>query len=200
MLNQTIDFNSAEGIKLMRNLYAFSWGIFRRRFQTDVNSKGKSFKDYVHDAIEKHLRQEDRFDPDKSPIEFHLKFNVILGAISNDFKHHVKTRFVESREKMDSGSNFTRGRLEELEPTLDNVTPDLIDYDRKLIFDTIEKRISGDDQVERIYLAVCHGNFEFSDRSEICEEFDLTLDQFNNAKRRLLTVVRHVIRELKLER
>jgi len=86
--------------------------------------------------------------------------------------------------------------VEEMEAVDDTVT--FSEHDQKLIFTEIENEIAGDDVVERIYLAVAHDKFNLSDRSEICEECEITPSDFDNGRKRFVTILRRVFRKLGL--
>ena len=81
-----VNFESPEGKALLRSLNVYSYELFRRVYKQEVNERGKSFSDYVYDAIEKHLRGEDNYDPTRSTLDYHLKKNVIRQAIYNDIE------------------------------------------------------------------------------------------------------------------
>lgn len=194
-----VDFNTPVGKQLLQNLFAYSRGLYRKLYRGEVNEKGKSFKDYVYQAIDLHLRGKDNYDPEKAPLEYHLKFHVIKRELHNDLPAHVKKEYRE-------GINVDPDELEmvhiipepaeEKEPVGDEIN--FTEYDRKLIFTEIEKEVNGDDVVERIYLAVAHDKFNLSDRSEICEEFDITPSDFDNGKRRFVTILKRVFKKLQL--
>jgi len=54
-----IDFEKEENKQLLKNLFAYSRGLYNQLYKDDRNWKGKGFEDYVHDAIVKHLLDED---------------------------------------------------------------------------------------------------------------------------------------------
>ena len=182
------------------NLYAYSRGLYKKLYKGEVNEKGKSYKDYVYQAIDLHLRKKDNYDPDKAPLEYHLKFHVIKRELYNDLPAHVKKEYRESIKKVDQDKlemmHIIPEPAEEIEPT--EAIVDFTDHDRNLIFTEIEKEINGDDVVERIYLAVAHDKFNLSDRSEICEECDITPSDFDNARRRFVTILKRVFKKLGL--
>jgi hypothetical protein len=48
-----VNFESPEGKALLRSLHVYSYELFRRVYKQEVNERGKSFSDYVYDAIVK---------------------------------------------------------------------------------------------------------------------------------------------------
>ncbi len=151
-----VDFNSPVGKQLLMNLYAYSRGLYKKLYKGEVNEKGKSYKDYVYQAIDLHLREKDNYDPHKAPLEYHLKFHVIKRELYNDLPAHVKKEYRESIKNVDPDKlemmHIVPEPAEEIEPM--EATFDFTDHDRHLIFTEIEKEIMGDDIVERIYLAI----------------------------------------------
>ncbi|MBL7871168.1 MAG: hypothetical protein JNM78_06120 [Cyclobacteriaceae bacterium] len=195
-----VDFNSPIGKQLLKNLYAYSRGLYSELYRAEVNEKGKSYTDYVHQALDMHLRGKDNYDPNQAPLEYHLKFHVIKRELHNDLPTHVKKAYRE-RIKIVDPDKFEMVHIipepaKEKEPAEDIL--DFTEHDQKLIFSEIEKEINGDDIVERIYLAVAHDKFNLSDRAEICKECDITHSDFDNGKRRFITILKRVFKKLQL--
>ena len=198
-MENVIDFNSSEALELIHNLHAFSWELFHRLYKTEVNERGKSFTDYVQDAIEKHLNGNDNYDPSKSPLEYHLKFHLIRQAMFNDLPQHAKKRHKEDKSLLQE-SNLSPKPTRAPEPSTVVQLSEVVGYDEPLILNEIQKAINNDDEVERIYLAVCEDSFELSDRIGICKAYDLSYDQFKNARRRLDTAVGNVLKKLGIDK
>lgn len=192
MTSPPFDFSSPQGIIVLRSLYSFSDGLFRRLFKTEVNSKGKSAKDYVNDALVKHLLGKDKYDPARGPLDHHLKKNVIMQAQFNDLRKHLKNK-MESIS-VDGGLGEDEALVLD-EYRLGKTVPALEESDMKVIFSTIEESIKDDPVVEGIYLAVFYDIYEISDRKEICQACNLQENEFDNGKRRLKTVLNSVYRK-----
>jgi hypothetical protein len=195
-----VDFNTLVGKQLLKNLSAYSRGLFNKLYKGEVNGMGKSYKDYVYQALEMHLRGKDNFDPDKAPLEYHLKFHVIKRELYNDLPAHVKKDYQERIKNVDPEKlemmHIIPEQTEEKEPVEDILN--FTEHDQRLIFTEIEKEINDDDVVEKIYLAVAHDKFTLSDRAEICGEFDISLSHFDNGKRRFVTILKRVFKRLQL--
>lgn len=196
------DFDSDKGKQVLKNLYAFSFDLFKKMYRKEVNERGKSFRDYVHEAIERHLRGKDPHDPTRSPLEYHLKFHVIRRLLYNDLSPAAKREYLRAKNS-DAEVEEMLQRISM--PTLpgEPSVPEpsilgLSDYDRELLFKEIEKQIDGDDVVERIYLAVAHEKFNLSDREEICQECRMSHKDFDNGRRRFLTILKRVFNQLQL--
>lgn len=200
----TVDFNSPEGKQLLKNLYAFSRGVYNKLYKKEVNERGKGFMDYVHDALDKHLRGADGYDPSKSPLEYHLKFHVIKQTLFNDLPEDVKR---ENQAKRKSEVDIALHEMSHITPepkiAQESTVAEIIglvlsEHDRNLLFTEIEKLIDGDDVVERIYLAVAHERFKISDREEICNECNMSTKDFDNGKRRFVTILTKAFKKLDL--
>lgn len=193
-----LDLEKPENEKLLANLYAYSRGLYNRFYNTEVNHEGKSFKDYVHDAIEKHLRGKDKFDASRGTLNFHLKMNVIRRDIVNDLPLEVRKAYQKRKEATPEEEEMIH-IIQEVQAYIDpedlpSVDFALESFDNARIFKAIEDEIN-DDVVERIYLAVVQDKYQFNEREEICTEYDMSTADFDNGKRRLLTIVRRVFKK-----
>lgn len=195
MAGEPLDFSSPAGRELIRNLYAFSLALFQKLYKTEVNERGKSFKDYVHDAIEKHLLQQDHYDPAKSPLEYHLKYHLIRRAIYNDLPPGVK----KLRKEANTGSAQDSHLIPQRQRTQEEITLTEVGYDQGLILSEVERQVNGDVVLESIYLAVCEDTFDFSDRQEICKAYGIAPDEFDKGIKRFRTVLKRVFQGLKIK-
>lgn len=85
-----IDFGKEENRQLLKNLYAYAHRLYSQLYKDDPNWKGKSFEDYVNDAVLKHLDDEDNYDAKKGRLEYHLKYHLIRQSLTNDLPPAVK--------------------------------------------------------------------------------------------------------------
>ncbi len=194
----TVDFNSPAGEQLLINLYAYSRGLFRQVHDAEVNSKGKSYDDYVDDAVENHLTGADKYDPSRGPVEYFLKFLVIKRNIINDLPFAVRAEYQKSKTLKDGEAEMQRKTPVPLETPELTEEFDFLEYDRELLYNEIEKEINGDDVVERIYLAVAHDKYHISDRQELCKDFDIASNDFDNGRRRFVTILKRVFKRIGL--
>lgn len=195
-----INLEQEELKKLLRNLYAYSRGYYSKLYQVDPNWKGKGFKDYVHDALEKYLGGNDNFDSKRGPLEYHLKYHLIKQAITNDLPPDVRKAYAEYRKKtqdeLEMGQQKTSVDPAHIDPDeLSIVSLVVNNMDSEDLLKQIESEINGDTAMEQIYLAVVYDKYEFSERAEICRDFDLSLNDFDNGKRRLMTILRRVFKK-----
>lgn len=198
-----IDFGSEENKRLLKRLFAYALDLFKQLYKTDPNWKGKSFKDYVIDAIVRHLADEDHFDPKKSPLEYHLKYHVIRRALTNDLPPAVKKEYRQSRKETSEDLEMrSRSPIEypEVNPDeIGEVSLFINQIENQVLFKEIETEINGDSIVEQIYLAVIYDKYNFSDRAEICADFNISAGDFDNGRRRLITILKRVFKNLNIK-
>lgn len=199
-----IDFGKEENKQLLSRLYAFARGLYNQLYKDDPNWKGKGFKDYVYDAILKHLEGKDNYDPNKGRLEYHLKHHVIKQALTNDLPPHVKKAYAVHRKMNDEEKSMSQ-QTTVVEPA--PIDPDdlaivsiaINDIESGELLSEIESEINGDTIVEQIYLAIVYDKYQFSDRKEICHDFDISVDDFANGKRRLITILKRVFKKLDIK-
>jgi hypothetical protein len=203
MVTNHIDFDSSEWRVLVRNLYAYTTVHFKRLYKRETNERGKSIHDYVSEAIEKHINGEDKFDQNRSTLEYyskleyHLKKNIIRRSLYNDLLPHAKREYADEKKEDAIDINLIPIRSKPSEPS--TAPMGLGTYDTELLFDEIGKRASGDHVVEQIALAIWLGGFELSSRSAICNEYNLEQTEFDKGKMRLMTILGHVFKNLNWE-
>ncbi len=193
MVTNHIDFDSPEGKTLIRNLYAYASVHFKRLYRGEMNERGKGIHEYVADALEKHLLGQDNYDPARSPLEYHLMYNVIRQSIYNDLPPHAKrTRAGKNDEAVDTNLVPISKK-----PTAPSVAPaGLGSHDVDLLFKKVGERSGGDHVVEQIVLAIWLGGFELSNRTAICKEYNLTQAEFDKGKKRFMTILGHAFKGL----
>lgn len=196
------DFEKEENRRLLAKLYAYARGLFGKLNKTDTSWRGNGFRDYVHDAILKHINGEDNYDPNKGPLEYHLKYNVIRQAITNDVDPSVKKEYAEWRKKtLQEREMNQKTAIAEVAITPDEIgmqTMIINNVDNDQLFKEIEAEMK-DEVVKLIYLAVVQDKYHFSERAEICEDFDISNEDFDKGKRRLLTILRRVFKKLNIK-
>lgn len=194
-----LDLEKPENRKLLVSLYAFSRGLYKKLYNKEINEVGKGFQDYVHDAIEKHLRGEDNFDVSRGKLNFHLKYNVIRQMLVNDLPLEVRKAY-QKRKKSEPEDEEMIHIIQEVQAYIDPDDLPSVDFGldnmySAAIFKAIEDGIKEDEIAQRIYLAVVQDKYQFSEREEICTDYELEKSDFDNGKRRLLTVVRRVFKK-----
>lgn len=194
--NTTIDW---EEVILKLQSFTRSWvngkGWFRGG-KTTTFIKGKEIEDYVFGAIEKYLRNPEKYAPSKGSLLDYLKYNLIRSMVSNDLvsaeNQTSKNVFSIADEKEqleeDSGSY-----LDSILPHAEVYFDQEIDY--KEIMSSIENEVKGDNIAEEIFLGVYCYNLK---RREVIEEFKMTENDFDNGMRRLKTILSNTAKKYDL--
>ena len=174
-------------------LYAYTKWLLKNKYwfsgkKTSFFLKGKEAHDYVSEAIERYLRNPEKFDKSRGNLVNYLKLNLIRSMVSNDFESYenknVQNILGSNPFKYeDNNSNY----LDSILPHLDEYFDEQLDYDK--IMTLIEKEIKDDGIVEEIFIGICCEGLK---RSEIIEEFGMSENDYDNGYRRLRTIMNKV--------
>jgi len=161
-------------------------GWFRGE-KTSTFLKGKEIDDYVYGAIEKYLRNPEKFDSQKGTLILYLKYNLIRSLVVNDLvSAENKTSkdvfgIADTREDDENGvGSYLDATLPHAEVFFDQ------EVDYKQIMASIEADIKTDKIVEEIFLGIHTYGMA---RREVIKEFDMTDNDFDNGMRRLKTIL-----------
>jgi len=147
---------------------------------------GKEVEDYVFAAIGKYLEHPEKFDPNQGGLLEYLKYNLVRSFIANDLrkKENKQTDDIFAEDNDDEDEESASSYSERMLPYTDALFPDDIDYNS--IKEYIEKEVQGDADAENIFLGIYSYAMK---RREVIEEFTMTAVAYNNAVRRLTTVI-----------
>lgn len=152
----------------------------------DFFLKGKEMRDYVYGAIEKYLRNPDKYDQTKGDLYNYLCWNLIRSLVSNDVTSEENKT---SRDYFNITSHDPDGDdtpyIDRIAPAIEPMFTDDLDYER--IHQYIETQIEGDTIVEEIFLGIYSNGMK---RREIIKEFGMSSSDYDNGHRRLETVIR----------
>jgi len=172
-------------------------GWFRGE-ETTTFLEGKEINDYVFSAIEKYLRNPEKYDSTKRSLVEYLKKHIIRSLVSNDLVS------AENKTTIDlfSYENNNEDDDEDSAPYLDSILPYVeaffdqeIDY--KQIMNCIETLTKGDTIVENIFLGISGYGMK---RAEIIKEFKMTENEFDNGMRRLITIRNKVAQQFNISK
>ncbi len=146
---------------------------------------GKEVEDYVFAAIGRFLDQPEKFDPAKGELLEYLEYNLVRSFIANDLrkKENNQTDDIFADDE-DDDNESSSSYSERVLPYTEALFPDDIDYNA--IKEYIEKEVQGDTDAENIFLGIYTYGMK---RREVIEEFTMTAVAFDNAMRRLNTVI-----------
>jgi hypothetical protein len=147
---------------------------------------GKEVEDYVFAAIGRYLEHPGKFDPDQGELLEYLKYNLVRSFIANDLrkKENNQTDDIFAEDNDDDDEENASSYSERLLPNTAALFPDDIDYNA--IKEYIEKEVQGDVDAENIFLGIYTYGMK---RRKVIEEFTMTADVYDNAMRRLTTVI-----------
>jgi hypothetical protein len=168
-------------------------GWFRKTAPKDV-IKGKQIDDYVYEAIARYLENPEKHDPNKGTLVDYLKFTVLRTLVNNDVVSS------ENRTSSDVvGLIIMTDENEELSyrdarlPYVQAVFDQAVDYDS--VMKHIYEEIAQDAKAEEVFL----GLSDQMKRSEIISAFNMTPEEYDNANRRLKTILKNTARTFDLD-
>lgn len=178
-----------EGIIVRLTAFTRSWTRGKSWFRGEKTTTflmGKEVEDYVFAAIGRYLEHPEKFDPNQGELLEYLKYNLVRSFIANDLrkKENKQTDDIFAEDNDDEDEETASSYSERMLPYTDALFPDDIDYNS--IKEYIEKEVHGDVDTENIYLGIYTYGMK---RREVIEEFDMTSVAYDNAMRRLTTVI-----------
>lgn len=177
-----------EDIILRLTAFTRSWVRGKPWFRGEKTTTflmGKEVEDYVFAAIGRFLEQPEKFDPAKGELLEYLEYNLVRSFIANDLrkKENNQTDDIFADDE-DDDNESSSSYSERVLPYTEALFPDDIDYNA--IKEYIEKEVQGDTDAENIFLGIYTYGMK---RREVIEEFTMTAVAFDNAMRRLNTVI-----------
>lgn len=174
-------------------LKAFSWF---RKGKTDSYLKGKQVHDYVAEAIEKYLREPEKYDPSSGrSLVNYLKWHIIRTSVGND----VRSPENKTSSTLLAGSDFDEDDdiYSNVEAFLPFVTASFDqNADYKQIIEDIENELRGDEMAKLIFEEVrCNG----MDRRDVIKKYDVRGTDFDNGMKRMKTVLRKIAKRYSYE-
>lgn len=157
--------------------------------------KGKEVDDYVYEAIGRYLEKPEKFDPEKGTLVDFLKFSVIRSLIANDLRsdENKTTKDVfgiaDGLDDEDSASNY----LESVLPYVEAFFDQQVDYDN--VIASIADNVQGENDVEQIFVSIYGYGMK---RREVIKEFGMSEETYDNAFRRLKTIIKNTVKKFDL--
>lgn len=159
-------------------------GWFRGE-ETTIYLKGKEIDDYVFDAIEIHLRNPEKFNPNRGTLIKYLCYSIIRNLVRNDLvsAENRTTNDVFAYQNENEGEDDSAPYLDSILPHAEVFFDQEIDF--KEVMNYIEAETNGDSVVENIFLGISGYGLK---RAEIIKEFNITPVEYDNGMRRLITI------------
>lgn len=185
---------------LYLQLYAFTDNLLKsrswfRKDQTDSYLKGKQVHDYVQDALEKYLLEPEKYDPSSGrSLVNYLKWHIIRAAVGNDVRspENKTSSDILSRDGTDSDDESVKN-IDALLPFVAAFFGDELD------FKNIVKDVVGELQQDEVALIIfkevrCNN----VDRRVVIKQYNLKDSDYDNAMKRLKTVLKRVAKKYQL--
>jgi hypothetical protein len=150
--------------------------------------KGQEIDDYVYEAIGRYLANPEKYRSEDGNLVDYLKWNLIRSLVSNDLvsaENRTSSDSLNNMRKADESEDFLYYRDARL-PYLSVLFDERVDYNS--IINYIQEEVSYDQRVEEVFL----GRSEELMRREIIKEFNMSETEYNNAVRRLETILKKV--------
>ena len=172
------NYEEADWSKVIPVLMAFAYSLLgNKKFS---NRRDQLAYDFALEAITKYLEDKNKFKPERNPdLINYLKYNLLKQLISN-FKNSsgVKKRVIIESPK-DCNTETNDYSLEFLF-TSDNYIEENID--EEIFINRMKKKLKNKIDLCEVFDLLYYKN---SKRSEICEDLNISLKEFDNRSRRL---------------
>ncbi len=190
--------NNIDWKEIYIKLYAYTDQLLKNlswyRKNSDSFIKGKQVEDYVCDAIEKYLSAPEKFNPDvgRSLLNY-LKYHIVRSLVSNDINSIENKSSVEF-SKYNTNENEEELINEYILPIVSATFDEEIDY-KKIILE-IEANLNDDPIGKLIFQEV---KLKGIKRRDFIREYKVREQDFDNAMKRLKTILKNIAKEYDYE-
>lgn len=147
----------------------------------EKKTKGLLAEDIAMDTIEKVIKGEWNWDPEKSDLLDYLKFHVVRGLVSN----------LAKSKKIKLNSNFD---ITDLRGIKDSVYTVESEINANEVLNHLQKIIKGNEIEEKILEGIING----LKKNEIINEYKMTKEDYNNGYKRVKRKVMNIDLQLLL--
>lgn len=172
------NYDGADWEKVIPVLMAFAYSLLGNKKFT--NRRDQLAYDFALEAITKYLENKEKFNPKRNPdLINYLKYYILKQLISN-FKNSagVRKRVVLEHPKND----FDETNYYSLESLFTDDNYIEINIDEEIFVLKMERKLKNKPKLKEIFDLLY---FKDSKRSEICEDLNIPLKEFDNRSRRL---------------
>lgn len=172
-INAEIDKIGLE--KLLKELTVASIYWFRHYgLNPERGIHGSLPEDIAIDAIEKVIKQEKKWKPQKTDLKFHLKNNVIKELVKN-LANKKETKVSDNADVNDLPTSSESSSLD-------------LKMDTETLQGLLEKEFENDEAATNIL----YGKMDGMKRREIIDEFGMKPTDYDNAMKRYKTVIKRL--------
>lgn len=178
----TSDYENIDWEKVIKVLMAYSYVLIGENISMAKSRKELAY-DFSMEAITRFLKEPNKFDPTRNPdLVKYLKYSYIRQLISNA-KNTGFYRYEKTPSTSEEDYYFTLKSEFNLDEKIDI----------NQIVNMVEEKLVDD----RDLLLIFNGRYhEDSKRSEICEDLDISLKEYDNRLKRLKRLVKKVQQNL----
>jgi hypothetical protein len=170
--------------------------IWFRKDKSDSYLKGQQAHDYAMGAIEKYLREPEKYNSTtgRSLVNY-LKRHLIRSAISNDVRslENLTSSDIISMASDSSEDDYDTSNIDAILPYVSAHFDEEIDYER--IITEIENEIKDDQLVKLIFEEV---SCKQHNRRDVIARFKLNENDYDNAMKRLKRILNKVCKRYEL--
>lgn len=190
-LEITADYESADWSKVIPVLMAYAYVLLGNVNPRMARSREELAYDFSIDAITKYLNKPEKFNPSRNPdLIRYLKYNILKQLISN-----AKKKAANVNEVTIEANN---GDYELDSDSVNNLFVEEYQLDDNIdiasIVAKIEEAIENDDELYEIFIGRYHHE---SERREICQDLNISTDEYDNRIRRIRRITRRILDSVK---
>lgn len=175
----TSDYDNIAWEKVIKVLMAYSYVLIGDENLSMAKSRTELAYDFSMEAITRYLKEPHKFDPSRNPdLIKYLKYNLVRQLISNA-KNSGFYRYGKSPSTPEEDYYHTLKSEFKLDEKIDV----------KRIVGIVEEKLTNDVEL----LPIFKGRYyQESKRSEICDDLDISLKEYDNRMKRLKRLVKKV--------
>lgn len=177
----TSDYENIDWGKLIKVLMAYAYVLIGDN--TEMNkSRDELAYDYAMGAITKYLNNKAKFDPSRNPdLVAFLKYNYLRQIISNN-KLNGRYKYENTYEDVQDNSSISKEFFIKEYHWNEQI-------DINTIVSKIEEALATDDELLQLFNSRYYND---SKRSEICNDLDISLKEYDNRMKRLRRIVKNI--------
>lgn len=193
------NFDDINWVEVILKLNAFTHKLTKNsnwfRGNSDSFLMGKEVNDYVNDAIEKYLKNPEKYNPLKGDLIKYLCWNIIRTLVGNDLRSKENKTTLDILNNSILQDDDSDSLYEERNfPLIETFFDQNIDYSN--IIAEINNDLAKDEIAENIYM--CERNYGMK-RREIIQEFNYTDSDYDNGKRRMQTILNRIAHKFQIQ-
>ena len=177
-LKITENYDEVDWEKVIPVLMAFAYSLLGNKQFT--NRRDQLSYDFALEAITKYLENKEKFNPTRNPdLINYLKYYIVRQLISN-FK---KSAGIRTRVILKGLKDIEKGEYEYSIDQLigkDNLIENNVDVN--ILLDRVSKKLMNKIELNEIFILLYYKELK---RSEICEQLNIPLKEFDNRSRRM---------------